>query len=277
MRNIINQEELGPFLEKLKLRHPRQATFISHQVRSYILKKENTFLLKDENLGVSLGIKCLLRTASVKERKMFKNHGVWGNYLRLNLSKECFKKYSRLIDFAAEINKNKLEHTSFEDIIIKYRNRPAKKRLKLATLVQGRDFKYLTNINNYFILELLTEEAYLKEGQAMRNCLGTYNIIPMPNKKMLSVRNYKNKPIMTIHVDSIRKSVIEAKGVANIPPNQEILSLVCKNLELKLYPRRISELESNLISEILGQLIIVSLFVLPSLVVLYIVMGIIFR
>jgi hypothetical protein len=277
VRNIINQEELPQFLEKLKRRHPWQAGFIQCQVRSYILKKENTFLMRDENLGLSLKIKCFLKSATPPEEKMFNNQGIWGSYLKLNLSDACFDKYSRLLDFASDISKSKLNHTSFDDLLVKYRNRPAKKRLKIASLIQGRDFKYITNINSYFVIELLTAEAFFKEGQSMRNCLGTSNVMPRPNKKMFSLRNYKNKPIMTIHVDSIRKSVMEAKGIANSAPDQEILSLVSKNLGLKQCHHRVAETDSSIVIEIIGQIVILCLLGLPSLLVFYLAMGIVFR
>lgn len=267
MRNILNRQDVNVFTAKLKARHPHLILFIDRQVKSYLLKKENTFIIPQEGYGVSLWLKTLFNTASASEKALFKNQGTFGLYLKLNFSEECFLKYSSILAFASEVDK--INNHSFEDVVKKYRGRPKKKRIKIDSLIQGRDFKYVTKIDGHILLVLLTEQAFLKEGELMKNCLGAQGVLPVSNKKMFSLRNYKNKPIMTIHVDWTRKSILDAKGVANTPPNQVLLNAVCENLSLKKYPRFYSEQDSNRFVDFLGLAVVLFFFAIPSVVAVY--------
>lgn len=85
---------------------------------------------------------------------------------------------------------------------------------------------YTTKDNNYFFVLLNPEELEL-EGDIMKNCVGAYrDKVKKGHSLIISMRDIKNEPHITIEVDIRTSSVVQIKGKANTNPSEEYLKLI---------------------------------------------------
>lgn len=85
---------------------------------------------------------------------------------------------------------------------------------------------YRTKDNNYFFV-LLNPEELKTEGDIMRNCVADYKEkVRKGHSLIISMRDLKNQPHITIEVDIKTSSVVQVKGKANTNPSNEYLKLI---------------------------------------------------
>jgi hypothetical protein len=95
-------------------------------------------------------------------------------------------------------------------------------------LKQKEDDKiiYRTKDNNYFFVLLNPDELDI-EGDIMKNCVGAYKEkLKKGHSLIISMRDKKNEPHITIEVDVRTSSVVQVKGKANTNPSEEYLKLI---------------------------------------------------
>lgn len=235
-RNIINPQDVGPFLQKLKLRHPQVSLYIDRHIKSYILKKENTFLIPEEQLGFSLWVKKVLKQGTPAELSMLKHQGAFGKYFKLNLNAACFERYSRFLAFAETVDPKILPKISFNEIMNLSRKEVPK--TKIRNLIEGKDFKFIGSIKTrYSLIQLASMNSYENEGKEMQNCIGRI-VLPTRNRRIYSLRNEKGDAVMSINTDPSLNEVIEAKGFNNAPADSALLRDAAALLKVKVKPSK---------------------------------------
>lgn len=72
---------------------------------------------------------------------------------------------------------------------------------------------YMTFDDGFKIVELLTKNAFQREGSLMSNCLGGYE--PKSGVKIYSLRDNKNQPHATFEIAKNADQVVQVKGKGN--------------------------------------------------------------
>ena len=106
------------------------------------------------------------------------------------------------------------------------------KKLKFNT--KEKEFKekdderivYRCKDNEHFFILLLPKELKI-EGNIMRNCVGSYsNKVSLGKSLIISLRDKKNQPHVTIEIDIKTSSVTQVRGKANTQPSNEYMKLI---------------------------------------------------
>jgi hypothetical protein len=85
---------------------------------------------------------------------------------------------------------------------------------------------YVTKNKKYFFKLLKSNELSL-EGNLMKNCVSSYsNKILKGHSLIISMRDMKNEPHVTIEVDVKTSSVTQVRGKANTAPSSEYMKAI---------------------------------------------------
>lgn len=85
---------------------------------------------------------------------------------------------------------------------------------------------YRCNDGKHFFL-LLKASDLDSEGNIMRNCVGSYkNKVSAGRSLIISLRDNKNQPHVTIEVDVQTSTVTQVRGKANAVPTEEYMKLI---------------------------------------------------
>lgn len=85
---------------------------------------------------------------------------------------------------------------------------------------------YVTKDEKFFFMVLNPYELEI-EGDIMRNCVGTYkNKVIKEQSLIISMRDMKNQPHVTIEIDIKTSSVTQVRGKANQNPSKEYMNAI---------------------------------------------------
>lgn len=85
---------------------------------------------------------------------------------------------------------------------------------------------YVTKDNRFFFMVLNPYELDI-EGDIMRNCVGTYKQKVIKEQSLIiSMRDMKNQPHVTIEIDIKTSSVTQVRGKANQNPSKEYMNAI---------------------------------------------------
>lgn len=105
---------------------------------------------------------------------------------------------------------------------------------------------YVTKDNKFFFMVLKPSELDI-EGDIMRNCVGTYkHKLIREQSLIISMRDMKNQPHVTIEIDIKTSTVTQVRGKANQNPTKEYMKAIT---EFALYA---SGFEEELDEEIIN-------------------------
>lgn len=97
----------------------------------------------------------------------------------------------------------------------------------------SEDIQIVQQLNNFYWVKLLSEQAYKREGFLMGHCVASYSV--RGDSTILSLRDHKNKPHCTIEV--CKGTIVQVKGKQNtmvIPKYQKILRDFVKSCGFKV-------------------------------------------
>lgn len=85
---------------------------------------------------------------------------------------------------------------------------------------------YISNDKKFFFM-LLNANELDAEGDIMRNCVSSYkNKLIRGHSLIISMRDTKNQPHVTIEVDVRTSSVTQVRGKANTSPGKEYMKII---------------------------------------------------
>jgi hypothetical protein len=85
---------------------------------------------------------------------------------------------------------------------------------------------YVSRDKNFFFM-LLNVNELDAEGDIMRNCISSYkNRVIKGHSIIISMRDSKNQPHVTIEVDVRTSSVTQVRGKANTSPSKEYMKII---------------------------------------------------
>jgi hypothetical protein len=115
---------------------------------------------------------------------------------------------------------------AFENSEEWHKNLKPKKHNHILKQKEDDKIIYRTKDNNYFFVLLNPDELEI-EGDIMKNCVGAYKEkLKKGHSLIISMRDKKNEPHITIEVDIRTSSVVQVKGKANTNPSEEYLKLI---------------------------------------------------
>ena len=83
--------------------------------------------------------------------------------------------------------------------------------------------------NKKFFFMLLNPDELEIEGDIMKNCVSSYKSKLIKGQSLiLSMRDNKNQPHVTIEIDVRTSSVTQVRGKANTPPSKEYMKIIAE-------------------------------------------------
>ncbi len=158
--------------------------------------------------------------------------------------------FQYIIDWAKKDRPN-IFSFSFEEAYQKSKNwhEELAKNSKFIVLNEEIDKErviYVSNNKKYFFIVLNPNELDI-EGDIMKNCVASYKQkVILGNCIIISMRDMKNQPHVTIEVDVKTNTVVQIRGKANQVPNNEYMKIIT---EFALYA---SGFEEELDEEIIN-------------------------
>lgn len=159
------------------------------------------------------------------EVKFWINHNL-SNYLKKN--PENYQEVEHIVDFLnSDEAPKRLRKMSYQEAK-QGAERWVSKLIKQSEKVSEteEDVKVILNFENGFkLVQLLGENAFKREGNLMRHCVGSYY---GGETKVYSLRDYKNMPHCTMEVD---QDIQQIKGKGNGSIHPKYIDMVLQSLE----------------------------------------------
>jgi hypothetical protein len=159
-------------------------------------------------------------------------YDVWiGREVSKNLDLlDRYNDFQYIIDWAKK-ERPDIFSLSFEDAFANskswHNNLKFKKVKKHPSEILDKETIIYTTKNNKYFFKLLNSSELSLEGNIMKNCVSSYgNKILKGHSLIISMRDMKNQPHVTIEVDIKTSSVTQVRGKANERPSKEYMKAI---------------------------------------------------
>ena len=223
-RNVINQDEVGDYINTKIAEHPAIDTWFDKVLRKWIINKAPTVKFKGATQdGMPDWLKKSISDNTAEQ---------------VVIDEKLDNEIAPIIDYLEHLKNEKpnldLTRVSFDQAAAgskKWHEDLAKKATRAKPIEEDGTKVIHVFPNGYYWVKVTGLQSMKREGQIMGHCVGGYNYFQHSlggRKEIYSLRDPKNVPHVTIEVDTKpgHVTINQIKGKANLAVNADYLPMV---------------------------------------------------